>query len=116
MNKKYFVSCIKVMLIAILVMPLLSCATIKIGQDFDLATYQAKVKRGETTKTQIREWLGAPKSAGIDVAPNDKQYDLWTYYFGEGKLYKMSTAKFKMLQIKFDDKGIVQGYNWSEGK
>ena len=116
MEKKYFISCTKAMLIAILAMLLMSCGTIKIGQDFNLAAYQAKVKRGETTKEQIRGWLGAPKSTGIDVAINGKQYDLWTYYFGEGKWSKMSAAKFKMLQIKFDDSGIVQAYNWSGGK
>ncbi len=96
-----------------LVLTLTACSTVQMGRDFDLRTFASKVQRGVTTQAQIRGWLGAPASTGVVLDTSGKKYDEWTYYYGEGRLPNMVDASIKILQIKFDNRGIVQGYNWS---
>jgi len=45
-----------------------------------------------------------------------EHFDEWTYCFAEGKLANMSTAKIKILQIRFDLQGKVRAYNWSASR
>ncbi len=102
---------------AALLLLLSACGTIRVGQDFDLAAFDAKVRRGVTTQAEVRAWLGAPAGAGISVETNGDRYEQWTYYQGEGHLPNMGDGRLKILQIKFDPQGIVRAYNWSgEGK
>jgi len=102
------------MLVALLAV-LSACSTgwFHIGSDFDLNAFTGHVERGVTTRDQVRTWLGAPSSTGVDVDTNGQRFDEWTYYFAEGKLSDLSSTSVKSLQIKFDSKGIVQGYQFS---
>lgn len=94
-----------------------ACGTVQIGRDFDLHTFESKVQRGTTTQAQVRGWLGAPTGIGVAVDTGGERFDEWTFYYGEGQLPSSSDARLKILQIKFDQKGIVRGYNWTgEGR
>lgn len=99
--------------ISIITLLLAACSTVQMGRDFDVRSAEMKIERGVTTQNQIRTWLGSPPSTGISVDTGGERFDEWTYYFASGKLPSMSNAKLKMLQIKFDQQGIVRGYNWS---
>ena len=92
------------------------CATgwFHVGSDFDLNAFTSHVERGVTTKDQVRSWLGAAPSTGVDVDTSGQRFDEWTYYFAEGRLASLSDTTLKSLQIKFDSKGIVQGWELSQ--
>ncbi len=90
-----------------------ACASVSVGRDFDLATFESKVQRGVTTQADVQAWLGAPVSIGTDMEPDGSRYDQWTYYRGTGNLPDLQGGNFTMLQIKFDGRGVVQGYNWT---
>ena len=99
--------------IAIMACSLAACSTVQIGQNFDVRSVEAKIERGVTTREQIRTWLGAPTNTGGSLDTSGERFDEWTYYYASGKLLDMSGARVKMLQIKFNNQGIVRGYNWS---
>ncbi len=84
-----------------------------VGNDFDLDAFTGHVERGVTTTDQVRTWLGAPTSTGVNVDTNGQRFDEWTYYFGEGRMSSLSDTTLKTLQVKFDSKGIVQGWEFS---
>ena len=93
---------------------LAACNTIvQIGSDFDVDAASRKIERGATTQSQIRSWLGSPASTGVSIETDGRNFDEWTYYFAAGNLPTMSNPNVKLLQLKFDKQGIVQGYNWS---
>lgn len=101
-------------LIAVIGLTVLAgCSTVQVGKDFDLHAFGSKVQRGSTTQSQVRGWLGAPASVGVAVDTGGERFEEWTYYYGTGQLPDMSDARLKILQIKFDRKGLVRGYNWS---
>lgn len=108
------------MKLAKLILPLLlllsACSTVQLGRDFDLSTFQTRVQRGVTTRDEVRAWLGAPKGVGTDVEVSGDRYEEWTYYSGAGELPDMKDAQMKMLQIKFDQGGIVRAYSWTSDK
>lgn len=93
-----------------------ACASVKIGRDFDVGVFAAKIEQGNTTQNMVRSWLGEPTSIGVSLATDGERFDEWAYYFAEGEMADMSTAKVKILQIKFDKQGKVRGYNWSASK
>jgi len=90
-----------------------ACATVEVGRDFDLAAFEAKVQRGATTQSEVRSWLGAPAGVGASIEVTGERFEQWTYYRGEGRFPDMSGARFKMLQVKFDQRGVVRSYNFS---
>lgn len=93
-----------------------ACGTIKAGRDFDVGVFAAKIEQGATTQEQVRTWLGEPTSVGVSLAVDGERFDEWDYYYAEGEVADMSSAKLKVLQIKFDKQGKVRGYNWSASK
>lgn len=99
--------------LAIVAFSLAACSTVQIGRDFDMRSVDTKIERGITTRDQIRTWLGAPTSTGGSVDTGGEYFNEWIYYFAAGNLADMTGARVKMLQIKFDQKGVVRGYNWS---
>jgi len=103
-------------LLPMLLVALAGCSTteFQVGQNFDPAAFTGRVERGVTTKDDVRAWLGEPASTGVDVETSGQRFDEWTYYFGEGSLTRLSSTKLKTLQVKFDTKGIVQGYELSQ--
>jgi len=109
-------SILRFALASILSIALSACAVgwFHVGNDFDLEAFASHAERAVTTKEQVRGWLGAPTSTGVDVDTNGQRYDEWTYYFAEGKLNNLSDTKLKTLQIKFDSKGIAQGWEMSQ--
>jgi hypothetical protein len=90
-----------------------ACGSIRVGQEFDLSAFEAKVQRGVTTQAEVRALLGAPTGVGISVETSGERYEQWTYYEGEGHLPNLGDARFKILQIKFDQAGVARAYNWS---
>ena len=95
---------------------LAGCSTgwFHVGSDFDLNAFTSHVERGVTTRDQVRGWLGAPPGTGVNVDTTGQRFDEWTYYFAEGRLSSLSDTTLKTLQIKFDSKGIVQGWELSQ--
>jgi len=95
---------------------LTACGTVKVGHDFDVGVFAAKIEQGVTTQDQVRSWLGEPTSVGVSLATDGERFDEWDYYYAEGELPDMNAAKLKNLQIKFDKQGKVRSYNWTASK
>jgi hypothetical protein len=100
-----------------LVLPLLllvsACTTVRVGSEFDLSAFTGKVQRGVSTQADVRGWLGAPGGTGVTLDTSGERYDEWIYYHGAVRIPGSSDARVRVLQIKFDQRGIVRGYNWS---
>ncbi len=75
-----------------------SCGTVKMGRDFEVRDFASKIEQGVTTQNMVRSWLGEPTSTGESLATDGERFDEWAYYFAEGELSDMSTAKVKILQ------------------
>jgi outer membrane protein assembly factor BamE (lipoprotein component of BamABCDE complex) len=105
---------ISVILLSILLLS--ACASVKVGRDFDVGVFAAKLEQGVSTQEQVRTWIGEPTSVGVSLATDGERFDEWDYYYAEGELPDMSGAKVKILQIKFDKQGKVRSYNWSASK
>ena len=82
-------------------------------QRFRLSAFTSHAERGVTTRDQVRAWLGAPPATGVNVDTAGQRFDEWTYYFAEGRMSNLSGSTIKTLQVKFDSKGIVQGWDVS---
>jgi outer membrane protein assembly factor BamE (lipoprotein component of BamABCDE complex) len=105
--------------IAVIILSILllsACASVKVGRDFDVGVFAAKLEQGVTTQEQVRSWIGEPISVGVSLATDGERFDEWDYYYAEGDLPDMSAAKVKILQIKFDKQDKVRSYNWSASK
>jgi len=89
------------------------CATVELGQEFDLASFEKRVQRGVTTQEQVKAWLGAPSGTGESIESSGERYLQWTWYHGKGRFPRMADARFDILQVKFDERGVVRAYNWS---
>lgn len=76
-----------------LVLPLLlllaACTTVRIGHEFDPAAFDAKVQRG------------------------GERFEEWSYYHGSVRIPGSKDSRITVLQIKFDQRGMVRAYNWS---
>lgn len=99
--------------IAALLVALSACTTVKVGRDFDIAAFDAKVQRGVTTQAEVRKWLGDPAASGVSVDTSGERYQEWNYYYGAVRIPGSADSRVKVLQIKFDQRGVVRGYNWS---
>ena len=91
-----------------------ACASVQLGRDFDLQSFENRVQHGVTTRAQVLEWLGEPRSTGVSVEVDGRRYEEWTYLSGEGHLPGMKDARFKILQIKFDQQGVVRSYEFTK--
>jgi hypothetical protein len=89
------------------------CSTMKVGRDFDYDAFGTRVQPGVTDAAQVREWLGQPVGRGMEVNAEGSRVDVWTYYFGRGKIPSGSDVSFKMLQVKLTPEGKVAGYVWT---
>lgn len=107
---------LRIPIIFLSVFLLSACGTFQVGRDFDVGVYSAKIEQGATTQAQVRSWLGEPAGVGISLEPDGERLDQWSYYYAEGQMQDMSTAKMKLLQIKFDKQGKVRSYNWSASR
>ncbi len=90
-----------------------ACASIQVGKDFDLKAFEDHAQRGVTTQDQVRGWLGAPMSTGVAVDSNGQRLDEWTYLFAKGDLPDVTAPAMKMLQARFDAKGVLYSYSLS---
>jgi len=90
-----------------------ACGTIQVGRDFDNTAFSAKVQRGVTTKGDVINWLGKPAATGTVVDTNGARFEQWTYYSGQGAVSGKGGARLKLLEVQFDDGGVVQGYRWT---
>lgn len=103
----------RISVIIFTILLLSACASVKVGRDFDVGVFSAKLEQGVTTQDQVRSWIGEPTSVGVSLATDGERFDEWDYYYAEGDLPDMSAAKVKILQVKFDKQGKVRSYNWS---
>jgi len=92
---------------------LLQACTVKFGHDFNPKEFHDWVKQGETTAKEVREKLGAPTSQGMVMEGDGKTLKRYIYYYGKGKISNMKDAKFKMLEVRFDENNQVHSFNWS---
>lgn len=90
-----------------------ACSTVQVGRNFSVRTFAHQVVPGRTTEEQVRGWLGAPGGTGIVVQSDGQRFTKWTYYYGEGTLPRLRGAHLKILEVQFDQRGIVRAYNWS---
>lgn len=90
-----------------------ACATMNVGRDFNYGDFVSRAKQGETTREQVKEWLGPPAGTGMVLEADGAKNDQWTYYHGSGKLPSGSETRFKLLQIKFSAAGKLMSYTWS---
>ena len=90
-----------------------ACTTVRVGRDFDAAAFDGKVQRGVTTQAEVRTWLGEPAGIGVSVDTSGERYAEWNYYYGTVRIPGSAESRVKVLQIKFDQRGLVRGYNWS---
>jgi len=106
----------RIAIVFLSILLLSACGSVKVGRDFDVGVFAAKLEQGVTTQDTVRSWLGEPTSVGVSLATDGERFDEWDYYYAEGEMNDMSSAKVKILQIKFDKQGKVRSYNWSASK
>lgn len=99
-------------LFALILLP--ACATVHIGQDFDLAAFERNVKQNVSSQTNVRAWLGEPTGIGSTVDANGQHMEKWTYYHGQGKMPKFKDVQLKFLEVEFNEDGKVRSYNWTK--
>jgi len=101
--------------LALLLTALLAgCASgVRLGQEFPLDAFLARVQPGVTTGKELEAWLGPPAARGGSVEPDGTRYEQWTWYFGSGTLPALKDARLKLLQVKLDAAGRVRAYTWS---
>lgn len=103
----------KLIIISIKLLLLVSCGALKVGRDFNISRFESVIKVGETTKEQILSKIGSPKSQGVSLNRDGERLIEWVYFYATGKVSDMDEAKLKILQIRFDQRGILRSYNWS---
>jgi predicted small secreted protein len=104
----------KALYLAVLAAAMLAgCGTMKVGRDFDYSAFANNVKPGTTEVKEVAEWLGPPAGKGVEVSADGTQLDVWTWYYGQGKMGSDPARQFKMLQVKLDPQGKVASYIWS---
>lgn len=84
-----------------------------------------KIKKGETTKSQIVEWFGQPSGKSFEG-----DYEVWDYSYNYSKTTPLifvgaflpssnigQTVIVSLLKVKFDNKsGVVIGYGHDYSK
>ena len=78
------------------------CASTAQGRKFD-DSYVAQIKKGSTTKAQIREKLGEPVSTS-----KTSDMETWTYSYSDayGRGY-VQAATFGLVKQKSDDQMLI---------
>lgn len=104
---------LRLSILVLLTVLLSACNTVRIGRDFDLTAFTARIERGVTSQAEVRSWLGDPESTGVNLGTDGQRYEEWTYFFAVGRLTDTGNAQLKQLQIKFGSDGKVRGYNYS---
>jgi hypothetical protein len=95
---------------------LTGCSSVKVGRDFDVELFNSSAKVNITSMSQVKSWLGEPSSTGISLDKDGELSDEWMYFYGAGTLSDMQKAKLKILQVRFNKKGVLNSYNWSNSK
>ena len=104
------------LVILLFTIQLTGCSSVKVGRDFDVQLFNSSAKVNITSMSQVRNWLGEPSSTGVSVDKDGELSDEWMYFYGAGTLSDMQKAKLKILQIRFNKKGVLNSYNWSNSK
>lgn len=99
----------------VMIILLVGCGSIQVGRNFDIQAFENLAKTGETTKAQVLGKIGRPKSTGVSITTDGERLLEWNYFYATGKLSGMENAQLKILQIRFDQSGILRSYNWSNG-
>lgn len=92
---------------------LAGCGTMTVGREFNYASFANNVKPGTTDVKEVAEWLGPPIGKGVEVTADGSRLEVWTWYYGQGKIGGTADREFKMLQVKLNDQGKVVSYVWS---
>ncbi len=106
--------CLRLFTMTIAALLLSACTTVQFGHDFDINAFETKVERNVSTQADVKAWLGAPGSQGFAVTATGERHEKWGYFYGNGKLPRLNNATLKILEVEFNQQGIVQSYNWSE--
>lgn len=104
----------KLLFPAVLAIALLAgCSTLKVGRDFDYSRFGANVKQNMSDVREVAEWLGPPMGTGSELTLDGQHLQVWTWYYGQGKVGSDAARHFKMLQVKINEQGKVVGWVWS---
>jgi outer membrane protein assembly factor BamE (lipoprotein component of BamABCDE complex) len=103
------------MLVAALAAPILiaGCTTMQGGREFNYAKFSQDTRPGTTDMAQVQTVLGPPMGKGLVVEADGSMYEQWTYYSGAVNPTSPEKSRFKLLQIRFNQAGVVASYNWS---
>jgi len=88
-----------------LTVQLLACASVGTKMD---ATALAKIKPGTTTKTEMLEWFGSPKSQSLDTS--GKLVMIWYYNEAQSYIFHVE-VKQQMLSVLFDTNDVIEKYS-----
>lgn len=105
---------ISILILFFTIATLAACSAIQVGEDFDLAAFESKVKQNATSKAEVKNWLGSPASTGRVVDVDGSQREKWIYYYGTGSVGGKTAPTVKLLEIQFSAAGKVVSYNWSQ--
>lgn len=75
-----------------------------LGGTVDLRMFEARLRRGMSTRDDVRAWLGEPSTLGYGVDPEGERFAEWTY---------RRPANRQELRIRFDVRGTVSAWCWS---
>lgn len=89
-------------------------SNVQVGRDVDANAFESHIHAGTSRQADVESWLGTPHGRGVNVEAAGHRPQKWTYYyFGQGRLPTMDNAHLKLLEVQFDQDGLVQAYNWT---
>jgi len=101
---------IKSILVAVLALAFVGCASKQVGQKFDTKA-AGQIEIGKTTDSEVRAMLGPPRREKI----NRDGSKIWGYVYIEAQKTLLSSAKGRgdRLTISFDANAIVNSLDRS---
>jgi hypothetical protein len=88
---------------------LAGCISVKVGRLPDKSVLEGKLRRGESTKDEVRSALGPPRGGGRMMLPIEGHArDLWYYYYEEGTL----SEDQRIFLYVFFAGDAYDGYMW----
>lgn len=92
------------MKIFMLIMAILISGCVEFGHPINQAAVD-QIMINQTTKQEIQDMMGKPQGVTIQQTP-DGLTELWSYHHSTANMFD---AEVTVLQIAFNEQGIVQG-------